>query len=372
MLFIAQIRARGSVSRGSVSRLAMARFAALQREDHLAFRMIICESDDKMLAVHQTPNSMAALLPAAAVDWYKRFFVATRAKDIRNIMKRRSVVMFGSSGRVGRAVAGALAKIGCPVEAVSWLDAKTRTARDQREILAQLAAVKGDVDIVFASGLTDPSASMADLALANVERPIGVIEATIGWNQFRYLTIGSVLETLSDLAASNRYLASKAALWARIKGLAADPRLNGRIMHLRGHTFYGGAPAPHLFLGQMYDSLRAGQPFRMSEGRQLREYAHVDDVALSIIALLARAWTGSTAIDLSTGEPVRLSELARAVFRAFDCERLLQLGALPTPAGENLGVKFPRSPAWLLGQPRPADEGIIEWFSDLLDRPRTG
>jgi nucleoside-diphosphate-sugar epimerase len=227
------------------------------------------------------------------------------------------------------------------------------------------------VDVVFASGLTDPNASAPDLALANVEQPVSVIEATLDRNQFRYLTIGSVLETRLSLTASNRYLASKAALWAHIKRVAVDPRLDGRIMHLRGHTFYGGAPAPHSFLGQMYDSLRAGRPFRMSEGRQLREYAHVDDVALSIIALLGRPWMGPVDLNLNTGEPVRLSELARAVFRAFECEQLLQLGVLPTPAGENLDMTFPRSPAWLLGRPRPAIKGIVDWFSDLLNRPRS-
>jgi nucleoside-diphosphate-sugar epimerase len=282
-------------------------------------------------------------------------------------MERRSVVIFGSSGRIGRAAARALGETGCRLKAVSWLDKSSGAARPGQEILAELAAVEDDVDIVFASGLTDPSASAGELVLANVERPAGVIGATLDRTQLRYLTIGSVLETFSSLTASNRYLASKAALWARIEQLAADPRLHGRIAHLRGHTVYGGsAPAPHSFLGQMYQSLHTRRPFRMSEGRQLREYAHVDDVAPSIAALLARAWAGPVAIDLSTGEPVRLSELARAVFRAFDCEQLLQLGALPTPAGENLSAKFPRSPAWLLGRPRPAIEGIIQWFSELL------
>jgi nucleoside-diphosphate-sugar epimerase len=281
-------------------------------------------------------------------------------------MERGSVVIFGSSGRIGRAAEKALGEAGCRVEAVSWLEKSTGAARPRQEILAQLAAVGGPTDIVFASGLTDPSASAGDLVLANVERPVGIIEATIDRTQLRYLTIGSVLETFSGLTASNRYLASKAALWARIEELAADPRLHGRIAHLRAHTVYGGAPALHSFLGQMYQSLRTGRPFRMSEGGQLREYAHVDDVALSITALLARAWEGPVALDLSSGEPIRLSELARAVFRAFDCEQLLQLGALPTPAGENLSVKLPRSPAWLLGRPRPAIEGIAEWFSELL------
>ena len=281
-------------------------------------------------------------------------------------MKQRTVALFGSTGRVGRAVAAAMTKMGWSVEAVSWLDPTTRSARDWPQILAQLTALPGDADIIFASGLTDPSLSSSDLALANVERPARLIQDTIDRKQWRYLSIGSVLETHSNLAASNRYLASKRALWTRIQELAADPRLNGRLMHLRGHTFYGGAPTPHSFLGQMYESLRAARPFRMSEGRQLREYAHIDDVALSIIALLTRPWTGAIVTDLNSGEPVRLCDLARTVFRAFDREHLLQLGALPTPVGENIDRIFPRSPAWLLGQPRPANQGIIKWFSELL------
>ena len=104
----------------------------------------------------------------------------------------------------------------------------------------------------------------------------------------------------------------------------------------------------------------------MSDGRQLREYAHVDDLARSIAALLAQPWAGPVAIDLSTGEPASLADVARAVFQAFGCEELLQIGALPTPVGENTSAKFARSPAWILGRPRPAIEGIVQWFSDLL------
>jgi nucleoside-diphosphate-sugar epimerase len=283
-------------------------------------------------------------------------------------MQGRSAVIFGSGGRIGSATERVLRETGCRVEAVSWLNKSTGVSPHWQEIVAELAGIDGDVDILFASGLTDPGASAGELMLANVERPIGLIEATIDQKRFRYLTLGSVLETVPNLTSGNRYLASKAALWARIEELAADPRLNGRIAHLRAHTVYGGAPASHLFLGQMYESLHTRRPFRMSEGRQLREYAHVDDVASSIAALRARPWAGPVAIYLSTGEPVTLAEVARAVFQAFDCEELLQLGALPTPAGENTSAKFPRSPAWLLGRPRPAIQGIIEWFSDLLAR----
>ena len=88
-------------------------------------------------------------------------------------MNRGRVVMFGSSGRIGRALAAALAKMGRPVDAMSWLDCQRKSGRELKEILSQLASLEGDVDIVFASGLTDPSASSADLALAN-EDPLPV------------------------------------------------------------------------------------------------------------------------------------------------------------------------------------------------------
>jgi nucleoside-diphosphate-sugar epimerase len=281
-------------------------------------------------------------------------------------MKGRSVVIFGSGGRIGNAAARILRETSCQIAPVSWFNKNTGAARASHDILAELATIKGGVDIVFASGLTDPAASAADLLLANVERPLGLLKSTIDQSQFRYLTIGSALETFPNLAMTNRYLASKAALWARIAQLAVDPRLDGRIAHLRIHTAYGGAPTPHSFLGQMHESLRARRPFRMSEGRQLREYVHVDDLAQSIAALLGRHWNSPAAIDLSAGEPVSLAEVARAVFQAFDCEELLQLGALPTPVGENTSGKFVRSPAWLLGRPRPAIEGIVQWLSDLI------
>src|SRR5712671_3029136 len=90
-------------------------------------------------------------------------------------MEDRSVVIFGSAGRIGSAAAGILRQAGCRVVAVSWLNKSTGAARHWHEILAELASIDGDVDIVFASGLTDPSASASDLMLANVERPIGLI-----------------------------------------------------------------------------------------------------------------------------------------------------------------------------------------------------
>ena len=117
-------------------------------------------------------------------------------------LEGRSVVIFGSGGRIGSAAVGVLKETGWRVETVSWLDKSTGAARPWHEILAELASIEGDVDIVFASGLTDPSASAGDLMLANVERPIGLIGATIDQKQIPLpddrLGAGDVLEPCHD------------------------------------------------------------------------------------------------------------------------------------------------------------------------------
>jgi nucleoside-diphosphate-sugar epimerase len=278
-------------------------------------------------------------------------------------VKQRPLILLGAGGRLGRAIAAAARKAGRPLVPVH----RTELTAKSLDHLASLGSEGGDV--IFACGITDPGASEAELARANVEVPISVIEAALGDHRYRFVTIGSVLETFTDLASGNRYLTSKAALWSHVRILASDQRLFGRIAHLRGHTFYGAEPAPHSFLGQIHASLRDQKPFRMSEGRQLREYAHFDDVACSLQSLLVREWAPLAAFDLSTGVPVRLGELAQTVFRTFGCEHLLEIGALPTPAGENEDLRFPRSPEWLIGGWRPQVDGIIGWLGSLLGMP---
>ena len=280
-------------------------------------------------------------------------------------MTGRSIALFGAHGRVGRAIAGCAKSRGLQVEAISW----SRSALDSgaAEISDRLAQIGGRVDIIFAGGLTNPSLPKDDLIKANVSGPISVIEATKADARYRYLTLGSILETIEPLTAGNRYLTSKAMLWQHLRKLASKTPLQGRVAHLRGHTFYGGEPATHSFLGQMYESLRTGDPFPMSNGRQLREYMHVQDAAYSILALLDRGCEQRVDYDLSTSEPVRLSSLADAVFKAFDRKQLLRVGALATPEGENENKRFPRAPNWLLGEPRAAIPGIIEWIKLLLN-----
>lgn len=213
----------------------------------------------------------------------------------------------------------------------------------------------GPFDLVLANGLTDPRADPAALAEANLEQPRRLIEIALR-RDGRVMSFGSVMEWFPEACHGNPYLAGKLALGRWIESLDAS----GRVCHVRLHTLYGGPPRPHMFLGQIVAALVARRVFAMSSGEQLREYHHSDDIAASVAALLARPWDASV-LDVSHARPVRLVDLARAVFEALERPESLRVGALAAAPGENRDKVFPRSPDWLIGTPRDTLPGVIAW-----------
>jgi nucleoside-diphosphate-sugar epimerase len=281
----------------------------------------------------------------------------------------RPLMLFGAHGRLGSAIADAASRVGASVGCITWAEAKPWRRRwDAAAILSRFAEVcEGtDIDVLFANGLTDPGQSIEELLYSNCEFPIRVIEAMRDAPGMRFLTFGTVMEEFSQLADTNHYLASKRALAARIESLALDPDFSGRLRHFRLHTLYGGVPAPHLFLGQICASLQRDESFLMSDGHQLREFHHVDDVARSVRALCGRPWDCGVTVTLSFGHPVQLRTFAETIFAGLGRSHLLHLGRVTTPPGENFERIIPRSPEWLIGDAREATMGVIDWLGSLI------
>jgi nucleoside-diphosphate-sugar epimerase len=289
----------------------------------------------------------------------------------------RPVLLFGANGSLGRSLRQVLNAGGHQVRSISWndaanwLDGSDQIVRERRiraDIMRYLA--DGNVDVLFASGLTDPRQPAERLFLSNTHFPRSVIAATLEMFGCRYITFGTILERFGGNVADNPYAASKIELgrWlVEQAGGGEGSLLRGRIIHLQPHTLYGGpVPAGHMFLGQMIDALRSRRPFAMSAGRQLREYHHVEDVAGSVARLLSVSdWPSDPILPLSSGRPVRLADLARTIFE--DCGRIsdLRIGALATGEAENFERTFPATSAWLLEPSREPLSGVSAWVSGL-------
>ncbi|MGJ7508098.1 NAD-dependent epimerase/dehydratase family protein [Variovorax sp. GT1P44] len=223
-----------------------------------------------------------------------------------------------------------------------------------------------NVDAVFvAAGVIDPAASAADHERVNFLLPQQVILAMAPLG-IRVVTFGTVMEAVTNRLPSSGYVASKVALAEFVE---RQVQKNSLAMHLRIHTLYGGGlPASFMFTGQMLHALRNRTQFRMSPGTQLREYHHIDDEGPAVAALAGSDARGI--VELNHGDAVSLAEIAESTFRILGAPELLQVGALPMPENERVGIRFSRTPLLEGHVFRDVRINMADYLSRLLREPK--
>lgn len=276
----------------------------------------------------------------------------------------RNAVLIGQSGFLGTALRAAIeARSGTRVELASGGFVRQVLEGNGHQAVSSLLVPGVAQDWICAVGIVDPGVDPAVIEAINVEFPrrlyalLGNLAPPGG---IRLVTIGSVLESHRALASSNAYLASKSRMFEALSG-AGDAL---RWHHIRLHTLYGGSKRPHpfMFAGQMFEALIRKERFRMSGGAQLREYHHVQDIAESICSFLSGD-SQDRMIELSSAEPIRLRDLASAVFKYFNEIDLLEIGSKIHSHGEVFESVHQRSP--YLAASRDPIEGVICWFKKL-------
>jgi dTDP-L-rhamnose 4-epimerase len=118
------------------------------------------------------------------------------------------------------------------------------------------------------------------------------------------------------------YAASKTA--QEHYALAWSESTGGSVVALRYHNAYGpGMPrdTPYSGVAAIFRSdLEKGEPPRVFEdGGQMRDFVHVDDVAaanLAAVHLLATDGSGFTAVNVCSGRPISILEVAAALCEA--------------------------------------------------------
>lgn len=276
----------------------------------------------------------------------------------------RNAVLIGHSGFLGTALRAAIeVRSGTRVELVSGEFVRQVLEGGGREAVSSLFVPGIVQDWICAVGIVNPGADPAAIEAINVEFPrrlYALLGNLAPAEAVRLVTIGSVLESHGALASSNAYLASKSRMFDALSG-AGDAL---RWHHIRLHTLYGGSKRPHpfMFAGQMFDALIRKERFRMSSGTQLREYHHVQDIAESILSFLSGSGQDRI-VELSSGEPIRLRDLASVVFKYFNGLDLLEIGSKIHSQGEVFESVYQRSP--YLTTSRDPIQGVIRWFKEL-------
>lgn len=90
---------------------------------------------------------------------------------------------------------------------------------------------------------------------------------------------------------------------------------------LRVFTAYGLGQPGKMFLSRAISCALRGQPFEMTPGSQRRDHVFVADVADAVIKTLGNDEAIGKIINIGTGNAVRLSELAEAVWERCGADR---------------------------------------------------
>jgi nucleoside-diphosphate-sugar epimerase len=115
-----------------------------------------------------------------------------------------------------------------------------------------------------------------------------------------------------------------AGAYAREAGLSLA---SGRVFLL-----YGPGEDQRRLVPQVARALLAGELAPASDGAQIRDFMHVDDVAAGFVALLHSAVDGP--VNIASGEAVSIADVLALIARACGRPELLRLGELPRRDGD--------------------------------------
>jgi nucleoside-diphosphate-sugar epimerase len=105
-----------------------------------------------------------------------------------------------------------------------------------------------------------------------------------------------------------------------------------RIAWARLFWMYGPREHPARLVSSVVRSLLTGAPAACSDGTQVRDFLHVEDVASALVALVRGNLAGP--VNVGSGEPVAVREVVEQLVQACGRPELIRLGARETPANE--------------------------------------
>jgi nucleoside-diphosphate-sugar epimerase len=95
---------------------------------------------------------------------------------------------------------------------------------------------------------------------------------------------------------------------------------------------YGPGEHPARLVSSVVEAMSRGETAQCTDGTQVRDFLHVQDVAGAFVALLDGDVRGS--VNIASGKPVTVREVVLAAAERLGTRDLVQFGAVPRPAHE--------------------------------------
>jgi nucleoside-diphosphate-sugar epimerase len=248
------------------------------------------------------------------------------------------VLVTGAGGFIGRRLVAALAREGA--EVTGWARQDVDLLDSEAVGAAMEAARPATIVHLASAGVNaarahDPQVIVEDVTMA------GVLIAAAPRGS-RLVVAGSMAEYgrggrhSEDDRCDPQTAYAIARFAAGSLALAYAERYGLAVTVARLYGVYGPGEAAQRLFPQLIENLSAGHPVALSDGRQRRDFIHVDDVCRALIAIAAApAVNCPPIVNAGTGQSVRVRDAAEWIADALGAPRdLLQFGARQRSPGD--------------------------------------
>jgi nucleoside-diphosphate-sugar epimerase len=264
---------------------------------------------------------------------------------------KRCVLVTGASGFIGRHCLGLLAAAGYEAHAVTSRGSmpESTTCEWHRGDLLQSNDIIRVIELVKPSHLLHfawyavpgqyPSSPenlrwcAATMRLLAAFTDAGGSRAVFAGSCFEYdFGYGYCVEDRTPSNPSTFYGVCKNAAREVVAGFGRQFGLSaawGRIFHL-----YGPHETPGRLVPTVIAALLQGERARCTDGRQIRDFLCVEDVAAAFVALLTSDVCGT--VNIGSGEPISLQQLVTSLATIMGARQMVEFGTFPPRPGDPL------------------------------------
>lgn len=168
--------------------------------------------------------------------------------------------------------------------------------------------------------------SVSEIFAANTEFPLHLLDAGSRAGVDVFFNTDTILDKYL-----NSYALSKNQLLQWGKFFSKNGKI--RFVNIRLEHFYGAGDDPKKFTTFLIRSCIGNEPeLKLTEGRQERDFIHIDDVIAAYMTLLTNSTQLSGAfveLDVGSGHAVSIREFVETVHRLAGSKTRLNFGAFP-------------------------------------------